>query len=883
MKTATVNGVAPLAKGRTGVAGNPASVAVPLVLEGPCASGAVQPVTIGVPFPRGVLTDDTGLVLFDSLEQPVPLQTLPLAWWPDGSIKWLLLDFVQRQTIKEIAHWQLAHDASHNRPSGRPDELRILESPGRVVVETGAASFELDASAGPLPARACLAGTDLLQPRSNQIVLTDRKGRCHKPRIERVVVEARGPVRATIRCEGFLPRCRSLRFVARTCFFAGTGLMRFRFAIHNPNRARHRGGIWDLGDPGSFLFRDLSLIMPLAGATGSFVSWTAEAGQPPVSEPLGSLEIYQDSSGGENWQSKNHVNSRGEVPCSFRGYRVQSEGREAFGLRASPLVFVRGISVAVPEFWQQFPKAIEVDGSCLRVRLFPEQFGDPFELQGGERKTHTVWFDFVAAGTRALDWVHQPVKARSTPEWYARTSAVPFLQPGSPDDDARFQELLAEISTGDKSLVARREIIDEYGWRNFGEIYADHEAAYYQGPPPIISHYNNQYDVVYGALLQYLRTGDPAWVAIFDPLARHVMDIDVYHTTQDKASYNGGLFWHTDHYRSAFTATHRAYTAANRPGPGADYGGGPANEHNYSIGLLHYYYLTGDRDARDAVIGLADWVINREDGRKNLFGIVDDGPTGLSSCTTSLEYQGPGRGCGNSVNALLNAWLLTGTRKYLDSAEQLIRRTIHPAEDVAAWDLLNVEARWSYTVFLSALARYLNLKAEAGELDDAYAYAQASLVHYARWMLDHESPYFDHPEKLEYPTETWAAQELRKANVLRLAAGHADEPFRSRLLSRGGELAERAWSDLWRFSTRAAARPAAILLTEAATDALLRHSGPLRLPRSLPTSDFGRPAEFVPQRIRVMKQLKSVRGLARAALRVADARRWYRLWSSSKP
>ena len=27
---------------------------------------------------------------------------------------------------------------------------------------------------------------------------------------------------------------------------------------------------------------------------------------------------------------------------------------------------------------------------------------------------------------------------------------------------------------------------------------------------------------------------------------------------------------------------------------------------------------------------------------------------------------GPGRGCGNSVNALLDAWLLTGRRHYLD-------------------------------------------------------------------------------------------------------------------------------------------------------------------------------------------------------------------------
>src|SRR5207249_2850020 len=102
------------------------------------------------------------------------------------------------------------------------------------------------------------------------------------------------------------------------------------------------------------------------------------------------------------------------------------------------------------------------------------------------------------------------------------------------------------------------------------------------------------------------------------------------------------------------------------------------------------------------------------------------------------------------------------------------------------------------TVFLSVLARYLDLKAEVGELDSGYAYGRASLLRYAEWMLAHEEAYLARPEKLEYPTETWGAQEFRKANVLRLAAAHADEPLRSRLRKRGDELAQRGWEDLCR-------------------------------------------------------------------------------------
>ena len=259
---------------------------------------------------------------------------------------------------------------------------------------------------------------------------------------------------------------------------------------------------------------------------------------------------------------------------------------------------------------------------------------------------------------------------------------------------------------------SRREIIDEYGWRNFGEVYADHEAEHYEGPAPVISHYNNQYDLVNGLLLQYLRTGDARWFELCESLARHVIDIDIYHTTQDKAAYNGGMFWHTNHYRDAATSTHRAYSRHNyRPGdPFA--GGGPSSNHNYSTGLLHYHYMTGDPNAREAVISLADWVVNMDDGEQSVFGILDPTPTGNATYPGEPNYQGPCRGAGNSINVLIDGWLLTGRRAYLDKAETLIRRVSHPDDDIPGRNLLNVEPRWSYTVFLSSVSRYLSVKAE---------------------------------------------------------------------------------------------------------------------------------------------------------------------------
>ncbi len=81
--------------------GEPALVSVPLVSESDIATSAEQPVTVGIPWPRGVLTEDLVLSLADPSARPAPLQSTPVAHWSDGSVKWLLLDFICR-----LGRWQ---------------------------------------------------------------------------------------------------------------------------------------------------------------------------------------------------------------------------------------------------------------------------------------------------------------------------------------------------------------------------------------------------------------------------------------------------------------------------------------------------------------------------------------------------------------------------------------------------------------------------------------------------------------------------------------------------------------------------------------------------------------------------------------------------------
>ena len=51
-----------------------------------------EPVTQGIPFPRGLISGLSGFQVVDDGGNWVPVVTTPLSRWIDGSIKWMLFD-----------------------------------------------------------------------------------------------------------------------------------------------------------------------------------------------------------------------------------------------------------------------------------------------------------------------------------------------------------------------------------------------------------------------------------------------------------------------------------------------------------------------------------------------------------------------------------------------------------------------------------------------------------------------------------------------------------------------------------------------------------------------------------------------------------------------
>lgn len=94
------------------------------------------PITRGIPLRRGALKNQEKAALFDAAGKAVPCVSRALAWWPDRSVKWLLLDFQARLEAGVGAKYKLVV-GDKAKAVAVPRPLKVTQSPGEVAVDTG--------------------------------------------------------------------------------------------------------------------------------------------------------------------------------------------------------------------------------------------------------------------------------------------------------------------------------------------------------------------------------------------------------------------------------------------------------------------------------------------------------------------------------------------------------------------------------------------------------------------------------------------------------------------------------------------------------------------------------------------------------------------------
>ena len=276
--------------------------------------------------------------------------------------------------------------------------------------------------------------------------------------------------------------------------------------------------------------------------------------------------------------------------------------------------------------------------------------------------------------------------------------------------------------------------------------------------------------------------------------------------------------------------------------------------------------MTGWPPSREGALSLAEWVIGMDGEPLPLLGHLLPGPSGLASRTVDGWYHGPGRGAGNSLATLLDAYELTNNEWFLDRAERILRRCIHPHDRPDDHELVtDPEHRWSYTVFLLSVQRYLETKVVRGEVDEAYAFGQAALLDLC--PLDAPARRTDLAEERAAPALDRVlarAGFCGRGSILLHAARHTPDPHEQRLFwQRGEALLAEAQSELMQFETRTLTRPLALVMRYGYTGSALLQASEITLWPQGVLKNPGPPSRFVPWK-------EKPRALARRARRFVD-------------
>ncbi|MET7656710.1 Tat pathway signal sequence domain protein, partial [Streptomyces sp. NPDC005486] len=195
--------------------------------------GAAPGSTLGVPWPMGTYQEDQTFALTDADGKDVPVQSWPLAYWPDGSLKW---------TAHAVGSGSGKLTLAAGTPSAPAKKVTVDKRGGTIDVSTGVITAKIGKSGATLIKSVTRGSTEiakngrLVMIRQPEIEDEDQgtvKTERFEGAIDGVTVEQAGPVRAVVRIDGKHRKgSRSwLPFSIRLYFYAGADSFRMVHTI----------------------------------------------------------------------------------------------------------------------------------------------------------------------------------------------------------------------------------------------------------------------------------------------------------------------------------------------------------------------------------------------------------------------------------------------------------------------------------------------------------------------------------------------------------------------------------------------------------------------------------------------------------------------------
>ena len=346
----------------------------------------------GTPWPRGALSASTKFQLTTQNGKSVPVQSWPLAYWPDGTLKW----------TGHAAGGPLDAETlllSPGRSAQPADPITVREASGNIVLHSGELECVFPKSGAVLiqsvrngnrntNRKPALGG---FSPGSQQAISGILRTEWFESRMESVVVEQSGPCalfcafKASISSDGGVPGCRS-----RSVFVCMPADLAFGSCIRSSSMAKRRTilyPVWRLAL--TFLCAtNCTIVMCVLRARIAGLWSEAVRNLPGWAPRFALASRFQDQLAGRPAPALSEMTeiSRTQLATvpAWDDFKLFQSSADHFdvtkrtvpsaswlqadhGGRASGLGYVGGISggvvFGVKDFWQRHPTALEINGA----------------------------------------------------------------------------------------------------------------------------------------------------------------------------------------------------------------------------------------------------------------------------------------------------------------------------------------------------------------------------------------------------------------------------------------------------------------------------------------------------------------------------------------
>ena len=450
-------------------------------------------VSWGVPWPRGSMPPGTEVSLVNANGDAVPVQTWPLATWPDGSLKWTGHAAVLGPGTGSPVLAPSGPAAGHGSGNGSGGGISVTEDGATITVDTG-----------PLRCVVARQGPDLVRQlavdgrvhcsgvrpvaeleRRRELPRGAERTRARTPGVvDAAVVEHQGAQRCVIRAEGaHLAQetsgvTRWLPFVIRLYFYRGLARVRLVHTIvvdHDPatefaagvgveasvplaGPAYNRHVLLG-GDDGGFFAEPAQVLWTWRQKDAGGLYQRQIAGEPvDLSGPdqAAVRELLRDQA---VWRSVKLVQeSAGHYAISKRTREGCAWVSAGHGHRAAGAAAVSGetggLAAAVADFWRKAPRSLEVDrltsdAAVLRCWLWSPD-AEPMDLRHYDTEAH------MQAAYEGFDEV------RGDARGVANTNEL-WLEPLAPGQERAAATSLAAVADAAPLLVCEPARYQETG------------------------------------------------------------------------------------------------------------------------------------------------------------------------------------------------------------------------------------------------------------------------------------------------------------------------------------------------------------------------------------------------------------------------------------